>query len=506
MPIVDRRYSVAEGLAYKAPCRVATTANITLSGLQTVDGVALAADDRVLVKDQSTASENGIYAASTGTWTRERDFDGALDVVTGTAVYITAGTANARHIYIVSTTGTILPGTTSIAFIQDATSDAISAATAAEASASAASTSASNAATSATNAATSATNAATSATNAAASAALAQAAWYATKAAAEAATIDASIPAIVLLGYAAIRDAPPAMYVRQASEPSHPGKLQSDDGAWWAITPALGGAIFPEQFGAKNDGETDDNTAIQNAEICRYALGCWLEFLPGNYYTHDMQISFQRPRWRGSVSNGTILTLDGTISPSLWATGAGGYTDGLIENITLWAPSGRTSGVALYFDGSATYQPDEFKTINLKITGVGTWTVPLQHIGMDRTSPQGIRVVTHHNLFIGRDVTAGVYGSNMVQLQIIGGGIYGGTTNQLQLEGDVSAGKNCTLCFIQAFNVQGQLNVDDTTLSVFSGYFGSIVIGADGDDNCFMGVNSGATTNSGSGNNLAALA
>ena len=61
----------AAGLSWKEPCLVASTENIaTLSGLLTVDTITLAAGDRVLVKNQSTASQNGIYTASAGAWTR----------------------------------------------------------------------------------------------------------------------------------------------------------------------------------------------------------------------------------------------------------------------------------------------------------------------------------------------------------------------------------------------------------------------------------------------------
>jgi hypothetical protein len=116
MTLIDRRYSVAEGLAVKAPCRAATTANITLSGEQTIDGVAVVTDDRVLVKDQSTGSQNGIYTVSTGAWSRARDFDGALDVVSGTRVFVYSGTINAGIDFYVSTTGTITIDSTSIVF------------------------------------------------------------------------------------------------------------------------------------------------------------------------------------------------------------------------------------------------------------------------------------------------------------------------------------------------------------------------------------------------------
>lgn len=139
---IDRRYSVTEGTAVKAPCRAATTANITLLGEQTIDGVSVVADDRVLVKNQTTGSENGIYVASTGNWTRARDFDGAYDIVTGTRVFITAGSVNASYEYAVSTTGAITIDTTSIAFTSTGAASAAASATAASASAVAAAASA----------------------------------------------------------------------------------------------------------------------------------------------------------------------------------------------------------------------------------------------------------------------------------------------------------------------------------------------------------------------------
>ena len=66
--------SVASGLDVKESCKIATTANITLSGTQTIDGVAITADKRVLVKDQSTGTENGIYLCKAGAWARASDF------------------------------------------------------------------------------------------------------------------------------------------------------------------------------------------------------------------------------------------------------------------------------------------------------------------------------------------------------------------------------------------------------------------------------------------------
>jgi len=165
MTIIDRRYSVAEGTAVKAPCRVATTANITLSGLQTIDGVAVAEGDRVLVKNQTDATTNGIYSVSTGNWTRTRDFDGPYDIVTGTRIYITSGTASAATEYVVTSSNPVV-GTDAITFtsiMAGAVATATAAATAASASQSAAATSASAASSSASSASASATAAADSA-------------------------------------------------------------------------------------------------------------------------------------------------------------------------------------------------------------------------------------------------------------------------------------------------------------------------------------------------------
>lgn len=110
-----RRQGVNAGLGIKAPVRVATTANITLSGEQTIDGVAVVTDDRVLVKDQTTGADNGIYRADTSTWQRDVDFDGANDVKCGTLVYVHSGTTN-KGFWAVTTADDITIGTTSISF------------------------------------------------------------------------------------------------------------------------------------------------------------------------------------------------------------------------------------------------------------------------------------------------------------------------------------------------------------------------------------------------------
>ena len=108
-----------QGLDVKDSVRVATTANITLSGTQTVDGVSLVAGDRVLVKNQTTGSANGIYVVvSGGAWTRATDFDTTAKVTSGAFTFVESGTTNADSGWVLTTDGSITLGTTSLAFVQ----------------------------------------------------------------------------------------------------------------------------------------------------------------------------------------------------------------------------------------------------------------------------------------------------------------------------------------------------------------------------------------------------
>lgn len=112
----DRRIGLTGGAAVKTPVKVATTANITLSGLQTIDGYVTISGDRVLVQSQTSGVDNGVYVADSGTWTRDLDFDGAGDVRQGTILYVINGTANGNKFFQVTTADTITIGSTSIAF------------------------------------------------------------------------------------------------------------------------------------------------------------------------------------------------------------------------------------------------------------------------------------------------------------------------------------------------------------------------------------------------------
>lgn len=106
------------GLAIKQACLVATTANITLSGLQTIDGVSVVANDRVLVKDQTDGTENGIYNVSSGNWERSADWDGSHEIARGVQVLVTTGTLNALKNYSIRTADPLVVGTTSLSILE----------------------------------------------------------------------------------------------------------------------------------------------------------------------------------------------------------------------------------------------------------------------------------------------------------------------------------------------------------------------------------------------------
>ena len=104
-------------ISVKVPVRVATTANITLSGLQTIDGVTLVANDRVLVKNQTDQTQNGIYLASSDAWLRTSDCADNGDLVTGTEVRVNAGSTNQGRWYC-SSADPIAFGTSNITWAQ----------------------------------------------------------------------------------------------------------------------------------------------------------------------------------------------------------------------------------------------------------------------------------------------------------------------------------------------------------------------------------------------------
>ncbi len=100
---------------FKDSVEVATTANITLSGEQTIDGV-LTAGSRVLVKNQTLPAQNGIYVSDAGAWSRSTDADTDAEVTSGVMVYAEGGTVGGGLVYLLSTLGVIVVGTTALTF------------------------------------------------------------------------------------------------------------------------------------------------------------------------------------------------------------------------------------------------------------------------------------------------------------------------------------------------------------------------------------------------------
>ncbi|MGE8435125.1 MAG: phage tail protein [Pseudomonas palmensis] len=117
--VLATREFVTEELAkrdFKHSVLAATTAAVTLSGLQTMDGVALQAGARVLVKNQAAAKDNGLYLVASGAWTRCPDADSSAKVTPGLLVLVERGTANGDSAWQLITDAPITLGVTALVF------------------------------------------------------------------------------------------------------------------------------------------------------------------------------------------------------------------------------------------------------------------------------------------------------------------------------------------------------------------------------------------------------
>lgn len=117
--IANKAYvdAVAQGLAFKQPAVVTTTANITLSGLQTIDSVALVAGNRVLVRNQTNQADNGIYVAAAGAWARAADAN-TYDEYLGAYLFILEGTIWGGSAWVCTNQRGGTLGVTPITFVQ----------------------------------------------------------------------------------------------------------------------------------------------------------------------------------------------------------------------------------------------------------------------------------------------------------------------------------------------------------------------------------------------------
>lgn len=164
---------------------------------------------------------------------------------------------------------------------------------------------------------------------------------YDTRPQAIVANVPAGVKLLRLLGYADAGDGGEALYRRVVSAPTHPGKLQTSDGAWWEIVPSQSGSIRIEALGAKGDNLTDNSAAFTAAFSVRKALGAELRLGAGtfriasgiNYTTTTNFEAGLALRGAGSAvtiidnrcpSGNACLTLFGTNGFS-----TGGYVEGM---------------------------------------------------------------------------------------------------------------------------------------------------------------------------------
>jgi hypothetical protein len=123
--LVPKRYidGLANGMDWKVSVRVASTGDVTIAtGLEdgdTIDGVTLATGDRVLLKDQGTATQNGIYVVvASGAASRSEDANSSAEVTGGMSVWVNEGTVNADTAWTLTTNDTITLGSTDLVFTQ----------------------------------------------------------------------------------------------------------------------------------------------------------------------------------------------------------------------------------------------------------------------------------------------------------------------------------------------------------------------------------------------------
>lgn len=280
------------------PCRVATTAAITLSGIQTIDGIVTFSGDRVLVKDQTDLTVNGIYAVSSGNWSRTTDAQSNAQFFDGMAVLIARGARNAGTIWqCTSTDDPVIIGSSQLTFgLQSAISAASLIATSTTtqtiglgnftyvtqsgkgftAGGWVTIASAANPLNYTVALVTGYSGTSLSVAVAAVSGSGSHSDWtivlsgppgpsgtasaqlFDTRTLAAAATIGASINFVRTAGYSVVGDLGGALYKRVVGTTT--GGFQSADGAWWEIH---GLDLYLEMFGGKGDGSTNDQAALQ---------------------------------------------------------------------------------------------------------------------------------------------------------------------------------------------------------------------------------------------------
>jgi hypothetical protein len=409
---VSRLGNIFPDVAIKAPCRAATTANITLSGLQTIDGVALAAGDRVLVWQQTDQTLNGIYqVVDGGGWIRTADASKNTDFIAGTLVTVLHGAANGSQFFELTTvdspvvfgvslitwaplfsvmviqpqfSGTFLTFLDSHGHQLIAPVNLIGAAGASG-----------------------------------------SARYFISKAQAAGTTIDAAVQSAHI-------DNNVGDFIRVAAAPAHQGSFRSLDrfmpdgstdptnGGWWEV---FGPEVRPQAFGVVNDGDT---TATDNTTAWGY-LAAYLQLLqtagkllpkvsvPAGVYVHAGTFSNFAFNHLTMVPDGEVtLRYTGTGADAVWLNGTAmtvagwngcwdltwgnfrieatasalcGLRVSLVHHSRVWAyPKGAGPASA-----GATFEGCVCTEIHPTISGneVGDWYLgakPLQGLLLDRTT------------------------------------------------------------------------------------------------------------------------
>ncbi|MFB6419899.1 hypothetical protein [Bradyrhizobium tunisiense] len=188
----------------KEPVRLASTANLALSGLSTVDGISAMKGDRVLVKDQTDARQNGIYTASEGRWYRAPDSNSPRTLQRGMKVSVQEGATHADETWTLATDRPVV-GSDEIEWVFFISADVVA-------------------------------RLHQSVDDIIGTAiALTNAADFASEMIAAGTNLPSGMTYLRTAGLTAAGDGGGALYKKVVSEPSHNGKFQSADGAWWEI-------------------------------------------------------------------------------------------------------------------------------------------------------------------------------------------------------------------------------------------------------------------------------
>ena len=244
-----------DAAAYKIPCKVATTGDMTATmiGLPVIDGYQVLQYDRILVWQNTNQATNGVYAAISGAWTRTTDFSNSSAVYFGTQVLVLNGTY-AYQIFSVTSPDQPNIGSSPITFAANVVVDAAAKLYADEAAASAST-----------------------------AAAIAMTNWgvWTTRTAFAAASIASAITGVVLVGNAAPGDADLVVMAKLASPPSpaQPWHTQTADGAWWVLA---GGRIDFRLFGASTTS-SDCTAAMNNAILFAASIKGQVKCPGGSY-------------------------------------------------------------------------------------------------------------------------------------------------------------------------------------------------------------------------------